>query len=440
MKRLTLTIIIIALIILLIPFLIGLNYENAVRTQLDELNQNSEVNFEIQEYNLSWFSSSARIKLLIKTKRTGHLPIVLNKTINHGPFLWRNRRLVFGLANSIIKLELSEAVNDYLQQVSGEATEAVNIRTETDFDFNTSIDIGVNPIKVKDPYFNLDIKGVEASLTFLSQSSISNSSVFSFYVDGFELLEKRGSTSLSLNNFNVHFSQSLAKGEKYTPTAIYDTVAEVELSKLHFNGPSSNENITLKDVELFISSRLDDNEDIVDSNFRADIKHIDLKALGQAFDYFSTDISLNRIDAAVIQEINQLLSQDNSKSIDLMAELQRLLPKLASKDPYLNFEHLDISSQAGSAYSYLNANIDNDQLNSGNIVSLMYALDLEAYASVPKALVNSFVLPEDTQELIDKNFLIEHEADQLETSFTFSNGQAKVNDQFIPLGDFLPIK
>ncbi len=430
MKRLTITYIVIILTLLSLPFFIGQSYESILREQLEQFNKQSQYQLQINQYKRSWFTSKADLTLSINSQ----FPLFNNeinfkKRIQHGPFLWQEGSIDFGLTSSKIELTIPQDIEALIQQVSGEESEIIDISTYTDFRSITSINFNLKPISIKDSDYNLDIRELNSDITIHPYST------FTVSLDwhGLTLDDLKNSLQLDFDDLNISLTQHLVKGDSFTANALYDGEIELYLSQLNFQGPSPQNSITMNYLAFDIDSFIEN--DLIEFNAKLIIEQLELGALKQVLSNFLGLASIKNIDANIIQEINIATEQLANNSLLMTTKIQSLLPKLAEKNPIIKIDQLGAMAQQGEIYSDLNITIDPDTFEPSNPMTLLTSINAQAHAYAPEAFFNPLGMSEKIQQWVEQGFLT-REQGELNAELSLSNGQTKINGQSISLNDF----
>jgi len=120
MKKIILMMVVIAIILLAIPFGIGLITEQRFNTTIASLNQQANSSFKTIAYQRGWFHSQATTQVTFNNQ-ANDVTLTFHSMIRHGLLLWGNNHPIsLGFADTDTQLELQSDLNKQITQAFGE--------------------------------------------------------------------------------------------------------------------------------------------------------------------------------------------------------------------------------------------------------------------------------------------------------------------------------
>jgi uncharacterized protein YdgA (DUF945 family) len=104
-----------------LPYVMGHMAQKRIHQFASELSQSPELTVSIDSYQRRWFSSTAQMTLQLDGLQSFGLPPVqlqMEQQITHGPVMWNNGRLLFGLAYGRSTIVPTSATQQLLRQAA----------------------------------------------------------------------------------------------------------------------------------------------------------------------------------------------------------------------------------------------------------------------------------------------------------------------------------
>lgn len=359
MKKLTGLVIILAVLILGGYYGMGVFTEKTIKKDLEIINQSNGLYADIEEYKKGWFRSYAKIQWKL------HIPERVEKdsngqpqaipaqdyqvempiTIYHGPFIFANHKLRFGmgLAESDIKLpkEFSDKFDASFSKDSIKPQLILSIFVNY---FNKST------LEISLPHFKLNANDGSGQIDWKGMRSFTS---ISSQVD-------RINGKIILDGFNINKDDiSISMGKAKTVYDLHLTTSGLYLGDASFSLPSlsmtEKKQKTFEIDKLSIKSSSSIKDSLFGSSLSLSIKSV--YANGEAYGPAEFDVSLRNLDADVLAKINEQANAMQSGS-DVERQKAMLgmlpeLPKLFGKGAEFEISKLQLKLPQGNVEGHL---------------------------------------------------------------------------------------
>ncbi len=428
MKKILIIVVLLAAAFLVSPYFIGSSAEKQLKEMYAQMSAHPSYSLEVSEYNKGWFSSQAKIKLVIDGIPNAEIPeFSLIQKLSHGPILMGNRGFAFGISDSTFSLNLPKEAQTEIDKLNflNEDTFNVDMRVY----FNGAFDMSMM-MKA----FEFEEKDVKVSVNASELISAATSSTHiesSGYWDGMTVT-KNGTQVFSFGKMQLSATQELANGSSvFSPYALGDTEFELTIDNIKGQGDSPEQTFNASDLSLTFFSRM--NGDLADGGAVISAKSIE--AMQMKFTDAVYDLALNNLNYDIVVKMNELMStpQAQANPMVAMAEVQGLLPELIKHNPILKINNIGVTTEQGKIETTATVQFDQQVYDPNNPMTMMVALDAKANGSAPEAFFMLLGMSEQVEPMVQQNFLV-RENGKLKFNFSFNQGQALLNGNPIPLG------
>ena len=363
MKKVLGIIVILAVVLFGSYFAMGLITEHTLKKTVNMVNQSNELFVEFLEYKRGWFKSQATInwRLRVPARITkndqeqlvtipakeykGSVPL----NINHGPIIYANNKILFGLGDADIHLTLPEEYQEYFNKMYSDKSvmPILDLNVFVNYLNNTKFIANV-------PHFNL--------ISNDNQTQMISSGITSEV----NLSPKLNRVIASLNINDLTFikeHQKVVIGKissdcnlKYTKNGLY-------IGNAHVMFPSilvTNKDQTILKLSQFeISSESHVLKSLFNSNLKLDLDQ--LFTHGSNYGPAHVMFSLKNLDAKTLAEINHIVSSmqpstDTERQQLLLSVLPKL-PSLLSKGAGIKLSDVTINTPDGLIQGSIELNL-----------------------------------------------------------------------------------
>jgi len=425
MKKIIIPLILIVAVLAFAPFFIGSQAENKIREMYAKASEYPNIKFEITEYNQGWFSSDVKIKLNLDVAgvpQGDEDSFSITQKMQHGPLLWKSGGLGFGLVDILYGVEFPKEVQTEMDQMEGLKSNPVLVVTRLSFDGSSVSFVNISP-------FTLNKNGNEIIIKegkFEANINMNGKVTFVGSWQGMQVKED-DHTLVEMGTLSINIDQSLADGQMFTKTALYEGDFTFDIDKLNIIGHSPAD--TFKFENVFIGSTSAFNQDLANITAKFGAKKI--SAMEQEFEDFIYDFAFENINKETILAMNNIILENGDPDA-IMNAYQDLLPGLIEKNPALKL-NLGVKTSVGQISTTAAIAIDKEVYSKDDPMSLMLAVDATASGYAPESFFSGFGMESDIEMMIMQNMLIK-DNDQIKFDVSFKKGQLILNGAPMPMG------
>jgi uncharacterized protein YdgA (DUF945 family) len=430
MKKIVIIMLILAVVIGGAPYIVGSNVESQFRTQVNTINSNPSFTINISEYNKGWFTSTATLELDLTLPPemaafVAKNQVKINQKIQHGPILWQGNGLGIGLMDAEVEIELPAELKQEMQKVAAFQEKLLTITSRTGFDLSTRTQIKLKPFSVNQDGTKLDVLPAQGEFYYTMEGKIEGAMNW----QGMKA-EKSETQAFTLGEINLDTKQQLVMGEMFKPSALFNGYANFSIAQLAVTSDNPAEAMAMTNLNLKATSKVETGLMKVSSDFSIEA----IEAIQQRFEHIQFNLALNNLDTQVLQQMNQILSDNQSADpMAMAAQLQGVLPQLIAKGPELHITKLGMQTHAGLINTDMQLSFDQEVYDPANPMTMILALDADAQGFAPEAFFSGFGLDANINDMVANNFL-KRDQSNLTFKFSFKQGQALLNGNPMPLG------
>ncbi|MCA0403263.1 MAG: YdgA family protein [Proteobacteria bacterium] len=403
MKKFTGLVVILAALVLGSYYGMGYLTEKKIREDLEKINETNGINVQISEYNRHWFSSDAIFnwKLYVPeqvlTNANGQTQTVpahdyqlqMPLTIHHGPVIFANKTVKFGLGYAHTDLTLPEK---YVEQFNDLFT-ADSIKPQLGLSLfvsylnNASLDTSI-------PAFKLIAKQGNAQFDWLGMNSTTSISPKmdeiegNVAIDGMRFVKDQANTNLAAitSEYNLHQDKD----------GLY-------FGDVSFAFPSlviMNQATKLLEIDQFnVRSNTNIENSLFSSQFKVSIDK--LVSHDKTYGPGNLEVAIRNLDAEVLARINQQVnqiqqSQPAERQMAMLALLPEL-PKLFSKGPQFEISEMNLNLPEGAIEG--NLLISLPKTDAGNPLELIKMVQGNGKLKVPAPVLKNLMTQSIAQRL-----------------------------------------
>jgi uncharacterized protein YdgA (DUF945 family) len=433
MKKLTGLIIILAVLILGGYYGMGVLTEKTIKKNIAVINQSNGLFAQIEQYSRSWFSSDAKIKWRLhvpervvvgddgksQTVPAEDFQMVMPIKIYHGPFIYADSRLRFGMGYAETIFSLPE---QYKQQFDALfSKESMKPQLDLSIFVNylnkSTVELSLPSFKLisKDGTGHFDWMGMSSSTKMSSNMSKVEGDIV---IDGMKM--SKDDTQITLGVVSSDF-------------ALHQTPSGLYLGDANFSLPSFD--VMIKDKKMFeisdfsLSSDSDIQKNLFSTHFNVSIKSV--IANGLNYGPGDLEISLRNLDADVLADINkQATAMQNGADAERQKAMMSLLPelpKLFSKGAEFKISKLSFKIPEGMIDGYLMVSLPKG--DSSNPFELIQKVKGNAKLKMPKAVVKQLVQHSVMQQMSKQPDMQQALIQQMQSSQAPSNQLSPTPEQ-----------
>lgn len=427
MKKLAGLVIVLAALVLSGYYGMGILTEKTIRKNIGVIDQSNGLYAEISQYNRGLFSSDAKIKWQLhipaRTVKdaSGRVQAVPAQdfnidtpiTIHHGPIIFTNNHLRFGLGYAESVFPLPEQYNAQFDSMftKDSMKPQLDLSLFVNYFNQSTTDISV-------PAFNVTAKegnghfswlGMNAKTTMSSEMKKISGTVVA---DGMKITKDDAKIDL---------------GKVSTDYDLHETLAGLYLGDANFNLPTFK--FLMKDQKIFelndliIQSASDIEQQLFNTHFTATLKSVYVN--GQDYGPGDFELALRNLDANVLAKINQeaaaMQNGTEAQRQQAMISLLPELPKLFNKGAELEISKLSLKIPQGQIEGNLFVSLPKDE--NANPFELMQKIHGTAKLKVPTEAVKQIMHQSVMQQLATKPDMQQSLTQQLQAVTTTQPNQ-----------------
>ncbi|MCL9685254.1 YdgA family protein [Legionella maioricensis] len=395
MKKLTGLIIILAVLILGGYYGMGVLTERTIKKNIEVINQSNGLFAQIEQYNRGWFSSDAKIKWRLhipervvtgddgksQTVAAQDYQMEMPVKIHHGPFIYANNRIRFGMGYAETVFAFPEQYNQKFDETFSKDS------TKPQLDLNIFVNyLNKSTVELSLPSFKLISKDGGGHFDWMGMNSKTKMSSDMGRVEGDIVIDgmtmSKDDTKVTLgqvsSDFNLH----------QTPAGLY-------LGDAKFSLP--NFDVTVKDKKMFeirdftVSSDSDIQDKLFSTHFNVSVKSV--VANGLNYGPGELEVSLRNLDAEILADINkQATAMQNGTDAERQKAMMALLPevpKLFNKGAEFEISKLSLKIPEGVIEGNLLVSLP--QGDSSNPFEMLQKIQGNAKLRMPKILVKQLM-------------------------------------------------
>jgi uncharacterized protein YdgA (DUF945 family) len=423
MKKVVILSLLILTTLLVAPKFIG-NYVKQERAGLvAQVNENEAVTLTTDSYQPGWFSAnvSSTLTVFLDEDQTQKIHVKLIEDLSFGPLMITDRGFLLGLGYTSVKLEFehTDSNQEFIELVNNK----LHIGALLSFNKNVTSFISSDEIR----YENADKKLVvgSSSATFIATNQ--KYIVGDFFWKGLTFVDadQRG----VLESLAFTTEQELVSGDYVKGNAILTGDSHFSLQKFDIYH-ANNHQISLSELTLDNSVSLSD--DLLALSL--DIKAKEVSVAGHDYQQAILTVMLDKLDFSALQSLNNTLStispnisEQETKEI-LLKALSSVSDRMLVKKPSLKITELGIISEQGKVNSDFTFSLDKDRFDKTNLnaTSLMMALDAEANADIPMALLTKYGVGAMVDNFVGQGY-VQKKDDIVTIEASFQQGQMTLN-------------
>ncbi len=395
MKKLAGLIIILAVLVLGGYYGMGVLTERTIKKNVEVINQSNGLFAQIEQYDRGWFTSDAKVKWRLhiperivtgedgksQTVAAQDYETVMPVKIYHGPFIYADNNLRFGMGYAKTVFSLPEQYNQQFDEAfSKDSTKPhLDLSIFVNYMAQSTVDLTLPSFKLisKDGTGHFDWKGMESSTQMSSNLGKVNGNIV---IDGMTIT--KDDTQVTLDKVSSDFN-------------LHKTHAGLYLGDASFSLPAFD--VMVKGKKMFEISNLDasSDSDIKEKLFSTHV-NVALKTVianGQTYGPGELQIALRNLDADVLADINkQATAMQNGTDAERQKAMMALLPelpKLFSKGAEFEISKLSFKIPEGLIEGNLLVSLPKG--DNANPFELIQKIQGNAKLKMPKVIVKQLV-------------------------------------------------
>ena len=394
MKKLAGLIIILAVLILGGYYGMGVLTEKTIKKDIAIINQSNQLFAQIEQYKRDWFSSDATVKwrlhiperIVTEDGKSQTVPaqdyqMEMPIKIYHGPFIFANNHVKFGMGYAEVVFPLPDKYNQQFDEMflKDSTKPKLDLSIFVNYMNKSTLDLSIPSFKLtsKDGKGHFDWMGMNSSTKI---SSNLNTVEGDIVIDGMKMSKEDINATL---------------GKVSTDFDLHKTDAGLYLGNANFSLPSFN--VMDKDKKIFdisdftVSSDSDIEKHLFTTHFNVTVKS--LTTNGQNFGPGDLEISLRNLDADVLADMNkQATAMQNGSDTERQKAMMALLPelpKLFSKGAEFEISKFSLKIPEGITEGNLLVSLPKG--DNSNPFEMIQKIQGNAKLKMPKAVVKQLV-------------------------------------------------
>lgn len=433
MKKLTGLVIILAVLVLGGYYGMGVITEKTIKRNIEVINQSNGLFADIEQYNRGWFNSDAKIKWRMhvperivkdangqsQTVAAQDYQMEMPVTIYHGPFIYANKQLRFGMGYAVSDIAFPDKYTEQFDSTFSKDS----IKPQLDLSifvnyFNRST-IGLNlpsfKLIAKDGNGQFDWKGMNSTTSLSSGMKKVKGGIV---IDG--MMFNKDGTQITLGKITSDYD-------------LHQTSAGLFLGDANFVLPSFD--VAVKEQKMFelrdfmVRSDSDIDNSLFNMHFNLSLKSV--VANGKTYGPGNFEMSLRNLDADVLAKINeQATAMQNGTEIErqqAMLAMLPQLPKLFSKGAEFEISAFNAKLPQGVIEGHLFVGLPKS--DSTNPFELMQKVKGNAKLKVPTEVVKQLMQQSVMQQMAKQPEMQQALIQQLQNAQTQTNQPAPTPEQ-----------
>ena len=433
MKKLTGLIIVLAVLVLGGYYGMGIITEKTIKRNITVINQTNGLYAEIEHYDRGWFSSDAKIKWSmhvperVVTSDNGQTTTVppqdfqmeMPVKIDHGPIIFANKQLRFGMGYAFSDIPFPEKYNDEFDKNFAKNS----IKPKLDLSIFVNY-FNKSTVGLKLPTFKLVAKNGNGQFDWLGMHSTTSMSSGLQKVNGDIVLD-----GMNINKDNTRISLGTVTSE-YN---LHKSPSGLFLGDASFTLPSFE--VLEKDkkvfalTELTIGSDTDVDDGLFSMHFHMSLKSV--MANGKKYGPGNFELALRNLDADVLAKINEqaTVMQNGTELQRQQAMIAMLpeLPKLFSKGAEFEVSALRVKLPEGDIDGTVLVSLPKG--DSSNPFELIQKVKGNAKIKVPVAVVKKLMQQSVMQQMAKQPEMQQALIQQLQSNQLQANQTAPTTEQ-----------
>ena len=404
MKKLTGLVIVLAVLVLGGYYGMGVVTEKTIKRNIEVINQSNGLFADIEQYNIGWFASDAQIKWrmhvperLVKdangqsqTIAAQDYQIEMQVKIYHGPFIYANKQLRFGMGYAESDIALPAKYTEQFDSTFSKDS----IKPQLDLSIFVNY-FNKSTVGLSLPTFKLITKDGNGQFNWMGMNSTTSMTSGMEKVKGGVVIDgmtySKEGTKITLNKLSSDYD-------------LHRTSTGLFLGDATFSLPSFE--VAVKDQKMFeISDFMLSSDSSIDKNLFNLHFNLSLKSVladGKTYGPGNFEVSLRNLDAEILAKINGQASTmqrgtDAERQQAMLAMLPEL-PKLFSMGAELEVSKLRVQLPQGMVEGNLFVALPKG--NSINPFELIQKVKGNAKLKVPTAVVKQLMQQSVTQQMV----------------------------------------
>ncbi|KTD28036.1 MULTISPECIES: YdgA family protein [Legionella] len=395
MKKFTGLVIILAALVLFSYYGMGYLTERTVRHDLSMVNQSNGLSANIESYKRGWFTSKAVLNWGLhvpehvvsstdgqsETVPAQDYSLKMPLTIHHGPVIFANKSVRFGLGYAHTELTLPQKFAEQLSNAfSAESTQPkLDLSLFVSYLNNTGIDVSVPAFKLiaKEGNGQIDWLGMTSSTSLSSNMDKVDGNLT---VDGLRITKEQIKTILSsiTSEYNMH----------RTDIGLYTGDASLSFPSLVVTN-SEKKIFELSQFDVHSDTNIEDG--LFHSHFKSSVDKI--VANDKTYGPGHLEIAIRNLDAVALAKINQQANQiqqgsDAQRQQALLAILPEL-PQLLSKGAEFEVTEMNFVMPQGTVEGNLLVSLPKSE--AANPFELIQKIQGNGKIKVPATVVKNLL-------------------------------------------------
>jgi len=421
MKKIILAIISVAIILLSIPFGIGIITEQRFKTTMASLNQQSNGTVKVSTYQRGWFHSQATTQVTFNNQKND-VTLIFHSVIRHGLLLWGNDQPIsLGFADTDTQLELESNLNKQITQTFGEQA-LPTLSTHIYYDGSSDSNLSTPELSHRDESKHASIDIHPLNLQIHSDKDVK-------HIHG----------SLSWLGLDIQGEQGKARwGNSYSQFSLSDTWnGKMDWHTDFLDIHDGQRQFMLSELDLTASSQLDEQQRV---SMTQKLQFENLQIDQRSFDDATLNLSIEHLPISVLERIQAIQKEIFSLPVEQQQQATQamgfkmlsLLPDILAAEPVIDIHQLSISTPEGQVLGDFHLSIQGiSKQDMFNIAKLKKHIQASMNIEFPAALMPAGK----SQQLLtlqQKGWLQESHG-MLHSSVLMHDGTLTINDHPIAL-------
>lgn len=427
MKKLLITLLLLAVVVLIAPKFIGGVVETEHQAAMDKLNANPEFTIKSTTYTRQWFTGKAttEMAIIIEGDEIADITVIIEENLSFGPIIFTDNGVEFALSYSKADINFKDFVID--EEVATFIKNKIHISALLTFSKNIVTNLVIDEV-------SKELAGNQiASAKASGQFTLENNNRFygDFTWAGLKITSNDENIVIEKLDFSI--DQTLIAGDYFQGNAISIGDFDFSLASLMTKDSSGNTVLNLDNLMVTAMSSVKKDLMKITMNYHAD----KVATVGQQLENANLAITFNNFNIHVMQEVNTLmsgLSADDEAMFnpDNMQKMSKLITKLLVDDPVIEITDLSVQTPEGKIESSMQVSVDKNLFDTANLMSIMTAVKADANGKAPMPFFDKLGLAQMVEMYVEQGLIIQKEA-ELSVRVNYIQGQLTVNGKTMPM-------
>lgn len=426
MKKVVVSVIILAIILLMAPIFIGKMVSTKYVESLDQIATNPSVQVIESQFSPQWFSAQAITKLRLMGDLGELYPydIILKDDIQFGPIIFSDADVHFNLAYSTTNFVLEEGSLD--EEFLVILKEHLSLHSKVNYDLTYVIEWDLTEITKEHKGSNLVLGAMHSEFEIRDDSHIKGDYAW----EGVSFTSS--DSSMEIKGMELQLDLNVVAGNLYAGNAISTGSYALSIPEINFRDTVTNNVLSLKKLTTSAQTNLENN--LLNSEMRYQIDEITAKDL--TFTDLDLSVVFKNFDLDALSKLNDLFvaspQNSNTAPLEQLNAATDVINLLLAHKPEIDISSFNLATPDGLIESNAKIVFNNANFNLLNPMALLGDINADAEGKAPKVFLNKIGLEQLINIYTAQGFLRD-ENENVAFTLSLKNGTINLNDLVLPL-------